>query len=137
MREYKFRVWNRKMTYFGFKDIDTDADHTLAQVVNRKKDDLSYGCIDCEESTHYVMQYTGLKDKNGKEIYEGDVVRYKAYNTQSDEWEMEMTVVKYIINGYTPFKWEHDMSDDDDYYTIKYKDYEVVGNIYENPEFIN
>ena len=66
-----------------------------------------------------LMQYTGLKDKNGKEIYEGDIVRFGASYIKpcAVYWNEEMT-------GFYPLISEHGTH------------LEIIGNIYEHPELI-
>jgi hypothetical protein len=70
-----------------------------------------------------LMQSTWLKDKNGKEIYEWDIVKIEdeCYGVYRDEGYLEY----YIMNG----------EDNEPMYS--YAHYEVVGNIYENPELVN
>jgi uncharacterized phage protein (TIGR01671 family) len=72
-----------------------------------------------------LMQYTGLKDKNGKEIYEGDVVVCQHFNASE---------VKYD-NIYAQFMAE-DISFYDAEMTYEDIEWEVIGNIYENPELL-
>lgn len=69
-----------------------------------------------------LMQYVGLSDKNGKEIYEGDIVKY---------WGGEHPIIYYENGFYIKYSPK-------DYYSIQYesKKLEVIGNIYENPELI-
>lgn len=88
-----------------------------------------------EASTHSVnwsdrydlMQFTGLKDKNGKEIYEGDVVEFILPNEHEGETEYieEITYEgsSFVLDGNVPVD-------------AFEKELEVIGNIYENPELL-
>lgn len=71
-----------------------------------------------------IMQFTGLLDKNGKEIYEGDVVRY---SMQGDLQYKPMVV--------DMFNLRLGMAEGDPYMRMD-DNFEVIGNIYENPELI-
>lgn len=85
----------------------------------------------------YVMQYTGLKDKNGTEIYRGDIVNtpngiYKVEWNQlhcswglfTDSGQSKNMLADWVNeDGSTPNQWEN-------------KSLEVIGNIYENPELL-
>jgi len=75
-----------------------------------------------------VMQYTGLKDKNGREIYEGDIVQCRKRHTQTFT---DPLTVKWYDTGFrlmTKTDFPYDFFDR--------KPFKVVGNIYENPELI-
>ena len=66
-----------------------------------------------------LMQFTGLLDKNGKEIYEGDVIRWGAKKSKAVQWNNHRNGWNFQDHqkNYTP--------------TILW---EIIGNIYENPE---
>jgi hypothetical protein len=117
MREIKFRAWleqdGGEMLY---QDANTSsAMNGLAAFVHNVGQARGY--------TPKVMQYTGLKDRNGKEIYEGDVITdpYSPHNT--------------IVMENTPKQW-HDLIEYNAYHDIPHLS-EVIGNIYENPELLD
>ena len=91
------------------------------------------------------MQYTGLKDKHGKEIYEGDILR----NLGKKDWYGgEQGIVEYGEFGFTLDRQKRISNKDINYidwdgewlgcdFEGNAKDCEVVGNIYENEELLN
>lgn len=108
-REIKFRAW--------------DKDGTLEMIYLNLGDFLDppqefEGGLD----GFVVMQYMGRKDKNGKEIYEGDIVRGKA-ETVVIEWKDEMWTEEGFITGFSELFEGANC-------------YEVIGNIYENPDML-
>ena len=130
MREIKFRAWDKDRKCFfpcivgntDIKDNNWICPLTFGEV-NGVKD--WYHNDTCE-----VMQYTGLKDKNGKEIYEGDIVKvWEPFNVS------QVAVVKFndgcfdIVGKTLTFR---------DYLKcfVANKSIEVIGNIYENPELL-
>ena len=118
MREIKFRAWdktNKKM----YK-------HEEIYIWDRfMKDDMSFQYAP-------LMQYTGLKDRNGKEIYEGDIVEY-------DDFSMGI----YLTREQPKIRSEVRYNDrtcgfkiTGKFFGFKGEKVEVVGNIYENPELL-
>lgn len=79
-----------------------------------------------------LMQYTGIKDKNGKEIYEGDIVLIKLDETST--WYK--TVVKFKEGAFIA-----NLIDKEDYVYIFHHgftddDFEIIGNVYENKNLL-
>ena len=118
MREYKFRAWSRlKKDMFEVNAMSQKA-------VEEMRDGMSFRYARAEV---VLMQSTGLRDSNGVEIYERDVVRIKGvrqpgvvtYNGK------EFGLLDSKNKFYVGYKWE----DWERYF-------EVIGNIFENPELL-
>lgn len=114
-REIKFRAW--------FKGIGED------------KESIHYNCIDFSERENYkVMQFTGLRDKNGKEIYESDLLKHE------DGWVVEVGYSSeqpiYIVYPTGEDSNIDIEKADQDWYLGDSHKFEVIGNIYENPNLL-
>ena len=126
MREIKFRAWDKQLRRMGILDGQNSF------------------CI-FEDDVFEVMQYTGLKDKNGKEIYEGDIIKYIDPFARPEVDHIQGEV--FFGSGEYSI---HAMGADDQYnyqgWLIKNKYFTepltqnscevVIGNIYENPELL-
>ena len=119
MREIKFRAWDALAD--GMFGID-DRPQEFWSKVHPASCDV------------YVMQYTGLKDKNGVEIYEGDIVK-----TVFDLAKRKRHIGEIYFQP-TRLNWsvKHSVFANQDLfvYTRPDRSIEVIGNIYENPELL-
>ena len=139
MRDIKFRAWDgKKMLHnvgvhpFIIQALWRDKDNQM-----KESDDGAY-LISPEFIQYKLMQYTGLKDKNGKEIYEGDVLRFTGeYPMGLDSWMgrrfWERTGYVYYDDEESRFTCTKMGDQVSPSYWIACEK-EVIGNIYENPE---
>ena len=111
MREIKFRAWHKKMKIMS----------NTAALEHLIEKDYHWDASDA-----LWMQYTGLKDANGVEIYEGDVVYISGIGN---------CVVKWDAGG---AYWMFESKDEDAEFQFVAEDLErVIGNIHEHPELLN
>jgi uncharacterized phage protein (TIGR01671 family) len=133
MREIKFRAWDKTYKRMNYKvqvgNTDyADQNYTCNSIWVDYGDNKSIGWMNADDKCIDLMQFTGLKDKNGKEIYEGDIVVWEVN-------EITRTAPVYFDELQASF-W---MGKDKNLGSLVLNDwmrgeYEVIGNIHENPE---
>ena len=138
MREIKFKAWDKKMNKMrivesiGFgKPYYSHEGYPVVNMIGR--DCINNKDIIIHRDSHQceLMQYTGLKDKNGKEIYEGDIC--KSFN---NEYGDNVGLVKYSEETCSFDLHMKSKMKEIIYIGTDYNLVEVIGNIYENPELL-
>lgn len=117
--------------YFNVQNAyDTLADHTPpgSKLTDKERDaytiyESDFGHV-LENPDYKTMQYTGLKDKLGNEIYEGDIVRYEGS-------------IRIVVHVAPIFTLQERLNGDFEFGLPDFENCEVLGNIYQNPELLN
>lgn len=128
MREIKFRAWDifyKKFIYGEYSNIANNMDEFWTIVKGGENSGREVP----------LMQYTGLKDKNDKEIYEGDILKYHSKINPERQYHKRLvffndkkakfSIKKIDTNAYGNLVNEKSK-----------RSYEIIGNIYENPELL-
>jgi uncharacterized phage protein (TIGR01671 family) len=136
-REIKFKAWDKSQNqmitsvaiYGVWEQFVTSFDRDY---IHNSQD---WNGIEGFSYDYELLQFTGLKDKNGKEIYDGDIVKCLLATEPED---------KGFICKFKDYRWKFNnvrYPDDDFYGTVNYnyiqQNCEVIGNIYENPELLS
>lgn len=117
MRKIKFRAWHKKHQHILYV-YEINFEEQIAKCRNiQENSNHTYGFIDIE-----LMEFTGLEDKSGKEIWEGDIVNWTVLGG-------EICQIRYKDSAFL-IEFRHF----DKYQAGKWV--EVIGNIHENPDLI-
>lgn len=132
MREIKFRVWSEDQKTYDYKFPYNSIGDFYVNTRGKVFSDFGNSVApEVRQEAFVVEQYTGLEDKNGIEIYEGDIVRIMGYGTYEVFWRSWDTSfsLKAIDTDIEEHKvlmlcedWE--------------SDYTIIGNIHENTELL-
>lgn len=131
----KFRAWEPDTKFMNDQVRVTSNRFGDGEILVEATD--AFGWV--EVQPEYLMQSTGLKDKNRVEVFQGDIVKV----TDEDEEYSYISVVKnYAEEGYPAFDieypsdWEYESNALSTIMSGGYETIEIIGNIYENPELL-
>lgn len=139
MKDIKFRAFckhdielNQPLRFDMVHDVEVG--ETFFRCAEDPEINYTPICVFADPENWFLQQYTGLKDKNGTEIYEGDVVHLNHWKS-SDLFDYSSHFVVEYYEGEINFK-------QGEYNNLKGSlngkiDIEVIGNIYQNPELLN
>jgi len=139
MRDIRFRAWDKAdgQMYYAIEDgiiFEDESSYEFRHFLTPRADDYH---------KWEIMQYTGLKDKNGKEIYEGDVVKC-VYMDEDKGWYSKTPIEKGKVYFDTYWGVKFDCSDFTQRTAEFWKcadendirDIEIIGNIFENENYL-
>jgi len=136
MREIKFRAWHKERKAW-ISGRQPDSDDLFVEETD--EDDHGYSITHWTETV--IMQFTGLSDKNGKEIYEGDILVGEGYPYFDEGERNYVAVVEWCFAGFHYVKYcvnpnKRGISDGINEQLEEGDYFSVIGNIFETPDLL-
>lgn len=119
MKEIKFRAWDKEVNHMYYNSGHVSID-------------MKGHCFNLQTGVQLEpLLFTGLRDKNGKKIYEGDIVEFINHRYYHGNYE-----VRFCNGSFDVHSENENGNPNTDYLYDYHNDYKVVGNIYENLELL-
>ena len=142
MREIKFRIWDIDKRKFVVNKIDRLSCGDTKKCMSERVD-FENNSVEINADERYIFsEYTGLEDKNNKEIYEGDIVKFKDCSIDGTKEFYNIGVIEregkrdeLVINQLI-FEKSYFIENYMDFIEQTFEVCEVIGNIYQNPELL-
>ena len=126
---FNFRVWDKKNKIFN-DDFHLFPVAEDGMMLFDRKSNFDY--VEHNEDNNYIlMQSTGLVDKNEKEVFEGDIIKFDGKYTKAKRLIRYSEEEGRLVACYTDFVYDYC-----DFNKDWISQWEVIGNIYENPELL-
>jgi len=126
MRKIKFRAWKSwrkpQMLYDNAFKLEWSEKNRRLEANCHWRFDASYNMP--------LMQFTGLKDKKGKEIYEGDIVSFEYDPNEFEKYKVSWGTATFYAESLEDAEYNNSLWD------MPRENMEVIGNVYENPELL-
>jgi len=138
MDRFKFKVWDKDEMCFSKDWLLIQSNGLLELVYEGCDEEDGIGYVKINQNQYIICQCTGLKDKNGKLIYENDIMGGGVHGTVIVGWNKEFMCFEsqnidkeeFDENGFSNrCLFANDLED-------CFNEWEIIGNIYENPELI-
>ena len=133
-RSLIFRAWNPELKQFICDWKQILPAHYEGSKYPIEQGGVDYLCVYVPTSNgedSYLQAYTGLKDKNGKMIFEGDVLKFTEWSWSRSKGNIQKETLVSVVWGHAGFMLKGSK------FEWRFEEGEIVGNIFENPDLLN